>query len=440
MAGRVLQGLRDAALRTRPTLVFEDASTAFAGKKTHELARAYAVLTACKYYGFVDQLSPGAVERLLPYVPRWAVMPFFSHFVAGENEQEIAPVMRRLRSSKVEGILDYAAEAKLDEDDGRSTSGAVAREYAFSSEQACELNARTFSQAISAVKNVSPMGFAALKVTALGDPALLEQASEEIRGGEKVSPGVLTSIERRLRKLARQASDLGVGVMVDAESYQHQPAIDHMCKQLQREFNLRRPIVLNTYQCYLKDSERRLRQDLAQARSEGWIFGCKLVRGAYMKGERERARRLGYADPIHDTYEDTSANFSECVDLVLEHLAEHQGKPSLMVATHNRESIEGTVRTMERLGIPAAPRDGLRGGVNFAQLLGMSDYLTFSLAHHGLRAFKYVPYGPLGEVMPYLLRRAQENSELLTKVDEERALLLREIFLRARDAVLLKWA
>ncbi|QDZ24515.1 proline dehydrogenase [Chloropicon primus] len=428
-ANRVLRGTLNAAKK----FVFEDATLAFKDKTTKELAQAWTVLTACKHHNRIERWRPGSVERMMDYLPRLCVMPFFNHFVAGESEEEIAPVMARLREQGVEGILDYAAEAKLEQGEAKAktSSGAVAREFVYEAEHVCDANARTFALAIAAVKNVTPQGFAALKVTALGNPVLLEEASSKIRSGEEVSLAELGTIERRLRKLARQASDLGVGVMVDAESYQHQPAIDYLAKQLQREFNTTKPTVLNTYQCYLKDSRGRLEKDLELAKSEGWVFAAKLVRGAYMKNEGERAKRLGYENPIHDSYEDTSSNFNQCVDLVLDHLAKAQRKTSVMVATHNRDSIEHTIETMERLGISmVGGEDQDRGGVHFAQLLGMSDYLTFSLAHHGLQAFKYIPYGPLEEVMPYLLRRAQENSELLTKVDEERALLLQEVFRR----------
>jgi len=388
--------------------MFEDATKAFSHRSTFELARAWFVLTACKGYSAVERLKPGVVEKVaLPYAPKRLVRSFYNHFVAGENEREIAPVVARLRKQGVRGILDYAAEAKPSEA-GRSlsrSSSSLGREYAYQSERACSMNTKVFLKAIDTVKSVTPQGFAAVKATALGDPAQLERASRDIAAARRGMADAadassfdfrsldcwerdLKPIRKRLRSLAKRAFALNVGLMVDAEHTFYQPAIDLLTLELQREFNWDAPLILSTYQCYLKDSRARLTEAMALSQREGWHFGTKLVRGAYMKLERERAQRMGYPSPIHDTYEDTSKNYDACLDLVLQFMAPGR-LARLMVATHNRSSIEHVVRSMEALGIP---REGTgfaaRGGVSFAQLLGMADNITFTLGHEKFQAFK----------------------------------------------------
>ncbi len=401
--------------------MFEDATKAFSHRSTFELVRAWSVLTACKAYSAVERASPGLVESALPYLPKPLIRStFFRHFVAGENEGEIAPVVQRLREQGVRGILDYAAEAKPSEaagagagDGASSSSAVVGREYAYQSELACSLNTEVFLKSIDTVKNVTPQGFAAVKATALGDPAQLERASGDIAAvrADMAARGVdascfdfrsldcwerdLAPVRKRLRTLAKRAFALNVGLMIDAEHTFYQPAIDLLTLELQREFNWDAPLILSTYQCYLKDSRGRLAEAMALSEREGWHFGTKLVRGAYMVLERERAQRLGCPSPIHDSYEATSANYDACLDLVLHFMA--QGRLArLMVATHNRPSIEHVVRSMRLLGIP---REGTgfaqRGGVSFAQLLGMADNLTFTLGHENYQAFKYVHFPTL---------------------------------------------
>ncbi|KAL7573366.1 hypothetical protein ACA910_011726 [Epithemia clementina (nom. ined.)] len=228
----------------------------------------------------------------------------------------------------------------------------------------------------------------------------------------------LANMLQRLKLLAKAASERNVRLMVDAEQTYMQPAIDHLVLNLQRKYNKEKAVIFNTFQCYLKDSELRIRIDLERAKREGFYFACKLVRGAYMIQERKRAKDLGYPDPIHDNIEATHANFNAMVDLLLE----NNKICEFMVASHNERSVHYTIQRMAALHLPKSG-----SGVYFGQLLGMCDPVSFTLGHHGYEVFKYVPYGPVQEVIPYLIRRAEENSGLMDGVSKETRLLAKEL-------------
>ncbi|RHY33002.1 hypothetical protein DYB32_001982 [Aphanomyces invadans] len=209
----------------------------------------------------------------------------------------------------------------------------------------------------------------------------------------------------RLETLAAAASAAKVKLMIDAEQTYMQPAIDHVVLNLQRRYNTEgRDTIYNTFQCYLKDSSDRVLIDLERAEREKFQFACKLVRGAYMIQERKRALDMDYADPIHANLEATHANYNSLVELLLV----HNHRTSFMVASHNEESVKKTVASMDALKIPR-----LGGGVYFGQLLGMCDHISYTLGAEKYQVFKYVPYGPVDEVLPYLIRRAQENSGMM---------------------------
>ncbi|KAL7562242.1 hypothetical protein ACA910_004049 [Epithemia clementina (nom. ined.)] len=238
----------------------------------------------------------------------------------------------------------------------------------------------------------------------------------------------LANMMKRLELLAKAASEKGVRLLVDAEQTYMQPAIDHVVLNLQRQYNKERAVIFNTFQCYLKDSELRIRIDLERSKREGFHFACKLVRGAYMIQERKRAKDLGYSDPIHDNIEATHANYNKMIDLLLE----NNETSDFMVASHNEQSVQHTTERMAALKLPKSGK-----GVYFGQLLGMCDPVSFTLGHHGYEVFKYVPYGPVQEVIPYLIRRAEENSGLMDGVSKETRLLAKELRRRALPSWLL---
>ncbi|OBZ86269.1 Proline dehydrogenase 1, mitochondrial [Choanephora cucurbitarum] len=243
----------------------------------------------------------------------------------------------------------------------------------------------------------------------------------------------------RLEEVASLAQSLKVGVMVDAEQSYFQDAIDHVAVNLQRKYNQRhqnhqqQPTIYNTYQMYTKSARGRLELDVELSKRENFTFAAKLVRGAYMVSERKRAEEMGYMSPICDTLEDTHASYNGGVKFLLNQLKEHQEATGetvtitnspivFMVASHNRDSVMLTIEEMEKSNV--LPRSGV---VQFGQLFGMQDQISYTLGRHGYAIYKYLPYGMINEVIPYLLRRAQENSSVLGGVAVERQLMWQEV-------------
>ncbi|KAF4039124.1 Proline dehydrogenase [Phytophthora infestans] len=497
---------------------FHDTERIFATKTTPELVRAYGVYFMSQFRPLVQHSGdlleisykfPGAkfTDTLLRAT-------FFGHFCAGEDVNEIRPVIRKLETAGIGAILDFAAEADVEQPrdlNGVDQNLVSARTYAYDGEAACDANAAISRHAIIDASEAASTGepaFVAIKCTALGKPELLMRMSaiivqaqllfhtldgpnlsraksryldcmidyptlsaglrnagvdateEEIQklfneldqsSGDGVidyvdwvsfldpfdlTMGPLTQfIEEeplsdkektqlrnmiaRLESLANDAAERGVKLMVDAEQTYMQPAIDHLTLNLQRKYNRDgADVIYNTFQCYLKMSSDRIDIDLERARREKFRFAAKLVRGAYMVQERKRARDKGYADPIHDSIEDTHTNYNAQVTKLLH----NNNLASFMVASHNEQSVVNTVQQMQDIGISRAT-----GGVYFGQLLGMCDHVSYTLGANAYKVFKYVPYGPIHEVLPYLIRRAQENSGLMSGAQLEMRMLSTEI-------------
>ncbi|KAL3041737.1 hypothetical protein OYC64_019837 [Pagothenia borchgrevinki] len=226
---------------------------------------------------------------------------------------------------------------------------------------------------------------------------------------------------QRVDVLAKHAMENGVRLMVDAEQTYFQPAISRLALEMQRKFNREKPIIFNTYQCYLKDAYDNVTVDVELSRREGWYFGAKLVRGAYMYQERDRAKEIGYEDPINPDYEATNRMYHKCLEYVLEEI-DHSRKANIMVATHNEDTVKYTLEKMNEMGLSPAENK-----VYFGQLLGMCDQISFPLGQAGFPVYKYVPYGPVNEVIPYLSRRAQENRGFMKGSQRERSLLWTEL-------------
>uniref|UniRef100_A0A8C5GQ27 Proline dehydrogenase n=1 Tax=Gouania willdenowi TaxID=441366 RepID=A0A8C5GQ27_GOUWI len=238
-------------------------------------------------------------------------------------------------------------------------------------------------------------------------------------------------IFQRMEILGMHAQENGVRLMVDAEQTYFQPAISRLTLEMQRIFNTTKPIIFNTYQCYLKDAYENITRDVQLSKREGWCFAAKLVRGAYMYQERERAEEMGYEDPINADYESTNRMYHRCLDYVLDEIALNR-KANVMVASHNEDTIKHTLKRMNELRV--LPKENK---VYFGQLLGMCDQISFPLGQAGFPVFKYVPYGPVSEVMPYLSRRAQENRGFMKGAQRERELLWKELKRRLASGELL---
>lgn len=299
---------------------------------------------------------------------------------------------------------------------------AVARTYPYVDEDQSDANAQNFIQCIdqaraasdraaSTTGNAAARPFAAIKVTALGDPQLLQRMSELLVAGKVDTTqtveavlaegkaagwpqheiGLVENLLHRMDRVCAHAAACDVSIMVDAEQTYFQPAIDFLCLNAMRKYNKdtregdaastsEAPVVFQTIQAYRTDSFQRLQRELGTARSEGFRFGLKLVRGAYMQMERQRAKQMGYPDPIWPTLDQTHANYARCLTLSMDAVSS-QGA-SLLVASHNQASVLQATRMMADRGLNHS------SPVFFGQLLGMSDFLTFSLAGQGFRAYK----------------------------------------------------
>lgn len=244
----------------------------------------------------------------------------------------------------------------------------------------------------------------------------------------------LDSFFQRLDMIAQEAVHYGVKVLVDAEQIRYQPAIDHIVFQLQQEYNSTRaatsPVIYNTYQCYLKGAFQNIQKHLKCSEQLSYHFGAKVVRGAYMESERALAERLNYPSPIHDSANDTHECYNESVEYLLQQSVTNSARRKtttveVICATQNEESIERVLGIMDELGIA-----NTSPSVRFAQLFGMSDQLTFHLGQRGYQVYKYIPYGKVLDVVPYLMRRAQENSSVLGNATREYGVVRDELWSR----------
>ncbi len=250
----------------------------------------------------------------------------------------------------------------------------------------------------------------------MGPLALVAPSIEEIDLMQKMS--------ERLHILAEEAAICGAKLLVDAEHTKYQPAIDNLVLELKQKYNAKtrtsRPVIFNTYQCYLKDTRIRIMTDLQQSEQFGFHFAAKLVRGAYIIHERERARELKRVSPIHDSIIDTHKCYNEIIEMLLKYRQSHGPGMEVMIATHNKESIQMAVHLMNKLNLESND-----DSIHFAQLYGMSDNLTFTLGRHGYNSYKYLPYGEVQQVI--LVRRAQENGDVLGNVRLDIVLLREEL-------------
>ncbi|XP_023933736.1 proline dehydrogenase 1, mitochondrial isoform X2 [Bicyclus anynana] len=231
---------------------------------------------------------------------------------------------------------------------------------------------------------------------------------------------------RRLNNIIKVANDHDVRIMIDAEQTYFQPAISRICLEMMRRYNKDKFLVFNTYQTYLKNTYNEIVTDLEQAQRQNFYWGAKLVRGAYIEQERARAAAMGYEDPTCESVEATTTSFHRCLKEILSRVKnENKDRLGIMVASHNEDTVRYAIQLMKEHDIKPDAKV-----VCFGQLLGMCDHITFPLGQAGYSAYKYVPYGPVVEVLPYLSRRANENRGFLVKIKKEKGLLLKEILRR----------
>lgn len=384
---------------------FENTAIAFAGKSNSELGWAHWLFSAMNNAA-LTRFGTGAVSWAIGIgLPVSGVIKatLFKQFCGGETLEECERTASRLASSGVKTILDYSVE-------GEKTEAGF--------DAAVEKILATVGRAQANAQ----IPFAVFKTTGVVRFELLEKVS----AGAALSAAESAEFDRaksRVKKLCGAAHDAGVPVMMDAEESWIQPAIDDLVYEMMRAFNRERCAVYNTFQMYRHDRLSALRTAVEAAEQGGYFFGVKLVRGAYMEKERKRAAELSYPSPIHPSKAETDAAY----DAALEFCAAHIGNLSLCAGTHNEASSLLLTKLISEKNLIAAQPE-----LYFSQLYGMGDHLSYNLASAGFNVAKYVPYGPVKSVLPYLIRRAEENSSIAGHVSRELRLIEAEKRRRAR--------
>lgn len=356
------------------------------------------------------RLTPWAIKMHLP-VNGLIRHTIFKQFVGGETLQQTAKIADRLSQYNVQVILDYGVEGK----EGEENFDHAANE---------------FVKVIQYAATQPNIPFMSVKVTGFIRFGLLEKldaAADKNSGIEgRVQLEVLDADEKaewergvsRLIKICTAAQRNNVGVLVDAEETWIQAPVDAITMQMMERYNIGKVVVYNTIQLYRHDRFQFLQDSFYQAQKKDFVLGVKLVRGAYMEKERKRAEFLHYPSPIQPDKETTDRDFNLAVKFAIDNI----DKLFVIVASHNEDSNLLATQLLQEKGLPFN-----HSHIHFSQLLGMSDNITFNLARAGCSVSKYLPFGPLQDVIPYLMRRAQENSSVSGHTGRELQLIKKEL-------------
>ncbi len=378
---------------------FENTEIAFQSKSSGELRHAYFLFKTLANQSFV-KLGKNSVKlaQKIRMPIGWAVKPtIYKHFCGGETIAESMKIVQQLEQYHVRGILDYSVEGKDNEEDMKAA-----------------MEETLYSISNAAKSNNIP--FAVFKPTAFAKRAVLEKLSnsESITDLERLEAD---NFRRRVDTLCQHAYNLNVPIMIDAEDVAFQNYVDEVVEEMMQKYNHNQAIVYNTLQMYRKDRLQFLIESYQKAVEGNYYLGIKFVRGAYMERERELADLQGYPSPIHDTKADTDTDF----DAALQFSVEHIDRISIFCGTHNENSCKLLATMMKENNIA---ENDFR--IYFAQLYGMSDNITYNLAASSYNTAKYVPYGPVKHVIPYLIRRAEENTAIAGQTSRELALIWKE--------------
>ncbi len=382
-------------------LDFDNTEIAFSYKSEKELKRTYQLFSLMNKGWLVELgslVTPIALRLRLPLVRSMVKATIFEQFVGGENIMDTQKVISLLRKYDTLTILDYGAEAKSEE----SELDAVVDE---------------FISAVEMAASNESVPIISTKITGLADNELLVkmQSDSRLTSSEEKDKAKLIN---RLDRICRRAYELGVGVMIDAEESWMQVTIDALVDSMMEKYNKDRVIVYNTFQLYRSDKYDFLVQSHRRAKEKNYLLGAKLVRGAYMDKEREEASHYDLPVLINATKEITDQEYNKA----LVYCVDNYESISVVCASHNAESSRLFADMIIEKGI-----NRNHPHLNFSQLYGMSDNLTFNLAKAGFNVAKYVPYGPLGDVVPYLIRRAKENKAVASDMSRELSYINKEI-------------
>ena len=379
--------------------IFEDTSTAFSLKSDSELERAYFLFKMIANEPLVKigtAMTNFALKARLP-IDGLIRATVFDHFCGGVSEEDCMSVVDKMWSKGVCSVLDYSVEGKDTEDP---------------LDDALEKTLKI----LDFVKELDAIPFAVFKPSGYGRVALYRKIGE----GKPLSKKEKEEWDRvvgRFESTCKKAYDLDVSLLIDAEESWMQDAADELVEEMMRKYNKNKAIVFNTLQLYRWDRMDYLKELHAKARKEDFKIGIKTVRGAYMEKENERALEHNYASPICATKSEGDSNYDTTVAYIVEHL----DRISLFSGTHNELSSYKLIDLMRQKGI--AHNDNR---IWFGQLYGMSDHISFNLAERGYNVAKYLPFGPVRDVMPYLIRRAEENTSVAGQTNRELELIKKE--------------
>ncbi len=379
---------------------FNNTEIAFQAKSNAQLNKAHLLFKALGYSWLVNA-GPGLVSMAFKLkLPITGIIKktIFAQFCGGENINECQQAVKLLNSYNIGTILDYSVE-------GEETN------------EAFEATAEETIQTINKAINNPAIPFSVFKVTGVARFHLLQQWST----GKPLNEAEQKEFDitfNRIKRICEHAYKNHVRIFIDAEETWIQPAIDYIAEQMMSLYNQQECIVYNTLQLYRHDRLAFLKESHKIAQEKKYILGVKLVRGAYMEKERERALELGYASPIQPDKQSSDNDYNAALLYCVEHINDIY----VCAGTHNEDSSYYLAELMKTHNIK---KDDSR--IYFSQLLGMSDHISFNLAKEGYHVAKYVPYGPVKSVLPYLIRRAQENSSAKGQAGRELGLIEAEL-------------
>lgn len=379
--------------------IFENTEVAFSLKSDSELDRAYFLFKMISHQPLVRIGTAATNFALKAHLPVKGLIraTVFDHFCGGINEEDCLPVIDRMYAKGVSSVLDFSVEGKETESHFDAAMEKTMKIINFTDER-------------------KSMPIAVFKPTGFGRSYLYEKKGE----GKPFTSDEQEEWDRvvaRYDKVCKLAKEKDVEILIDAEESWLQDATDDLCEDLMRKYNIGIPTVYNTLQLYRWDRLDYLKGLHERAQLGNFTIGVKIVRGAYMEKERNRAEEKGYASPICPTKEATDLTFDETLEYILRNL----DTISLFIGTHNEQSCYLAMDLMHQLNI-----DKTDNRVWFGQLYGMSDHISFNLAEIGYNVAKYVPFGPVKDVMPYLIRRAEENTSVAGQTSRELMLLKKE--------------
>ena len=381
-------------------LNFNDTATAYADRTNFELRKARSLFRLFSFKPLVDaggSMTELALKMRLPVKPL-VKYTIFDQFVGGRTLRECEKNIDRLARYGVETILDYGVEAKHSE-----------IEYDRTKEQILEQ--------IDFVRTKDNVRIIAIKITGLGRFGLFQKIHEDQPLTEHQQEE-FSRVFDRVNDICKAAAEADMELFIDAEETWIQKPLDDLVDQMMALYNKTKPVVYNTFQLYRHDRLDFLKVSHDKAQQLGYILGAKLVRGTYMEKERNRALQMGYPSPIHENKEAVDKDYNEA----LEYCLNHMDNISFCCATHNEDSCKYLAELILQKGV-----NRRHPHVFFSQLYGMGEHITFNLAKADYRVTKLMPYGPVQDAVPYLVRRAQENSSVDGQVGRELALIEKEM-------------